>query len=145
MSRLWALALSCAAISACATPFQRAEPGDFSVSVTDNVEERRFEVVLVSTATKPLCLSGESWPDESGKFPLGYEAVVLTTTNGLLHPRASITAYCPGGCGEVEIEAGQRLEAIVAYAAFGDAEVIAEDAQRSLEFPVYPYYCSRRR
>lgn len=143
MNRFLAIALVCVVATACATAFRRAEPGDFTVSVVDNVAARRFDVVLVSTADKPLCLSKESWPAEDGTFPMGYEGAVLTTAAGALHPKAAMTAYCPGGCGEVRIDPGQRMPASVAYAAFADADAIAADAQRSLAFPVYPYYCTK--
>jgi len=143
MKKLLVAALLCMLIPACATQLRRADSKDFSVSVTDRATEKRYVVVLDSAADGPLCLSKESWPIENGTFPMGYEGAVLTTTNGPLHPKAAMTAYCPGGCGEVRLEPGQTLRASIAYAAFGDAEVIAADAARSLSFPVYPYYCER--
>ena len=143
MNRILAGTLLCMAIAACASPFRRAEPRDFSVSVVDNPTKRRYDVTLASAVGTPLCLSKESWPAEDGTFPMGYEGAVLTTTTGPLHPKAAMTTYCPGGCGEVRLEPGQTLRASVAYAAFGDAEVIAVDPVRSLSFPVYPYYCAR--
>lgn len=136
-------ALLCMLIPACATQLRRADSKDFSVSVTDRATEKRYDVVLDSAADGPLCLSKESWPIENGTFPMGYQGAVLTTTNGPLHPKAAMTAYCPGGCGEVRLEPGQTLRASIAYAAFGDAEVIAADAARSLSFPVYHYCCER--
>ncbi|MCD9007459.1 hypothetical protein LDO31_14665 [Luteimonas sp. XNQY3] len=143
MNRLRALALVALAITACASSYHRAEPGDFAVSVTDDVMRRQFAVTFVSKADRPLCISKESWPAEDGTFPLGWEGTVLSTSAGSLHPKAALTAYCPGGCGEVRIDAGQQLKASVAYSAFGDAEAIAADPQRSLAFPAYPYYCRR--
>lgn len=143
MSRILAVTLLCVAIAACASPFRRAEPQDFRVSVVDNPAKKRYDVALASAVGAPLCLSKEGWPAEDGTFPMGYEGAVLTTTTGPLHPKAAMTTYCPGGCGEVRLEPGQTLRASVAYAAFGDAEVIAVDPVRSLSFPVYPYYCAR--
>lgn len=143
MKKLLAATLLCTLIPACATQLRRADSKDFSVSVTDRATEKRYDVVLASAADETLCLSKESWPIENGTFPTGYEGAILTTTDGLLHPKAAMTAYCPGGCGEVHLEPGQALRASIAYAAFGDAEVIAADAARSLSFSVYPYYCER--
>lgn len=135
--------MGCVVIAACATSFKRATPEDFSITVTDSPAKKRYDVALTSTANATLCLSKESWPAEDGTFPMGYEGAVLTTASGPLHPKPAMTAYCPGGCGEVHLEPGQTLQASIAYAAFGDAEAIAVDPDRSLSFPVYPYYCTR--
>lgn len=143
MRRLSAIVMMCMVMTACASSFQRAEPEDFSVSVIDNQSEKLYDVALTSAADRPLCLSKESWPAEDGTFPMGYQGTVLITTNGPLHPKAAMTAYCPGGCGEVRLEPGDTLRARITYAAFGDATAIATDPARSLSFPVYPYYCSR--
>ena len=143
MSRFWAVAFGCMVIAACATSFQRAAPEDFSITVTDNPAQKLYDVALKSATNAPLCLSKESWPAEDGTFPMGYEGAMLVTTSGSLHPKSAMTAYCPGGCGEVRLEPGRTLQASIAYAAFGDADAIALDPARSLSFPVYPYYCTK--
>lgn len=129
--------------TACLGPLRHAAPGDFSLSLIDSPTQKRYEVVLTSSVSGPLCLSKESWPTEDGSFPMGNEGAVLTAASGALHPIVAMTAYCPGGCGEVRLQPGQTLRANIAYAAFGDAEVIAADPARSLSFSVHPYFCAR--
>lgn len=143
MRRLLIVAFLCTAMTAGTSPFRRADPQDFSVTVIDRPTEKRYDLVLTSAVSAPLCLSKENWPAQDGTFPMGYEGAVLTTTNGPLHPKTSLTAYCPGGCGEIRLEPAKTLRASIAYAAFGDAEVITADPVRSLSFIVYPYYCVR--
>lgn len=143
MSRLPVVILLCVATTACAGPTRWAEPQDSSFSVVDNPKEKRYDIALTASATAPLCLLKENWPAEDGTFPTGYEGAVLTVTTGLLQPKAVMTAYCPGGCGEVRLEPGQTLRSRIAYAAFGDAEIVAVDPVRSISFPVHPFYCRR--
>jgi hypothetical protein len=124
-------------------PDRWAEPQDFSFSVVNNPNGKRYDIALTSSATAPLCLLKENWPTEDGTFPTGYEGAVLTMTTSLLQPNAVMTVYSPGGCGEVRLEPGQTLRSRIAYAAFGDAEIVAVDPVRSISFSVHPFYCRR--
>lgn len=141
MSRLPVVILLCVATTACTGAIRWAEPRHFSFSVVDNPKEKRYDIALTSSATAPLCLPKENWPAEDGTFPTGYEGAFLTMTTGLLQPNTVMTAYCPGGCGEVRLEPGQTLRSRIAYAAFGNAEIVASDPVRSISFPVHPFYC----
>lgn len=143
MKNILNVTVLCLTITACAGSFRRAEPLDFSLSVTDRLAERQYDVVLTSAAAVPLCLSKEGWPGPDGTFLTGYEGAILTTTAGPIHPKNVLTAFCPDGCGEVRLEPGQTLRGNITYAAFGSADDIAEDSARSLSFTVYPYYCRR--
>lgn len=127
----------------CASSIERAQPTAFELSISDNPSKRVFEVELKSKAERPLCLPVEAWPNEQGHFTTGYEAATLTTSAGLSQPRAAMTAYCPGGCGEIRVEPGKKVRGAIAYSAFGDATAIASDPTRKLSFQVFPYYCSR--
>lgn len=59
MARI-ALAASALAWSACAIlPTRWAPLADFKLAVADNPAKRRFDLILTSKATEPLCLSRE--------------------------------------------------------------------------------------
>lgn len=130
------------AITGCATTaaIRWAPKSEFDLSITDNPSQQRFDVALTSKAASALCLSKESWPSEAG-LPLGFDGAVLTTSNGPKPLLPTGSAYCPGGCGEVRIEPGQRIQGAIGYSAFGDAAAIAAESSRSLTFQVQPYLC----
>lgn len=135
------LLLVLAALAACAsTPIRWAQDADFNLAIQDNPSQQRFDLVLTSKASVPLCLSKESWPDVAG-LPLGFDGATLTTTSGNKELLPTGSAYCPGGCGEVRIEPDQQITGAIDYAAFGDAAAIAAESSRSLAFKVHPYLC----
>lgn len=133
--------LALVALAACASNSIRwAQDADFNLAIQDNPSQHRFDVVLTSKASEPLCLSKESWPDVAG-LPLGFDGATLTTASGNKELSPTGSAYCPGGCGEVRIEPGQQITGAIGYDAFGDAAAIAAESSRSLAFKVHPYLC----
>lgn len=115
------------------------------MQINDNIAERRFDMVLKSNDTKPLCLSIEAWPSSTGKFPTENAAVTLKTTQGILPVRSELqSAYCPGGCGEHRIEPKGELRGFIAYEAFDDPTKLAADQIKQLQFSVIPSYCRRQ-
>ncbi|MGO1073688.1 hypothetical protein [Lysobacter sp. CA199] len=131
-------------VAGCATiaAIRWAPDTDFTLAITDNPSQRRFDLVLMSKAVVALCLSKESWPAEAG-LPAGFDGAVLNTATGPKSLLPTGSAYCPGGCGEVRIEPGQLVRGTIAYKAFGDAAAIAADANRTLAFTAHPYICGR--
>lgn len=130
-----------AALVACASaPIRWAQDADFNLAIQDNPSRQRFDLVLTSKASVPLCLSKESWPDVAG-LPLGFDGAMLATTSGNKGLLPTGSAYCPGGCGEVRIEPDQQIAGAIDYGAFGDAMKIAAESSRSLTFKVHPYLC----
>jgi hypothetical protein len=123
-------------------------PDRYTLHIQDNPAERRFDVALKSNDERPLCLSGEDWPDSSGQFVFGSNAVALGIGDGTALPAKSgllLSAYCPGGCGRVHrIELKAELRGFVAYAAFGDATDVPTEPEKQLMFLVGPYYCPTR-
>lgn len=137
------VALVGVALAACAsTPIRWANEGDFKLHIQDNPAQQRFDLTLNSTAEVALCLSRESWPGVEG-LPAGFDGAALTTTSGEKKLLPTGSAYCPGGCGQVHIEPGQSVPGFIPYSAFGDADVIAADDSRTLDFAVRPYVCSQ--
>jgi hypothetical protein len=124
-----------------AAPIRWVPPSDFTLAITDNVAQQRFDLALISKSTTSLCLSKEAWPSEGGPPP-GFDEALLNTAGGQMKLLSTGSAYCPGGCGEVRVGPGQVLHGALPYAAFGDAPAIASDPVRSLVFEVHPYICS---
>lgn len=134
------LAVSMPILLATCASVESATDAEFDLSIQDNLALQRFDVVLTSTASTPLCLSKESWPEPAG-LPLGFDGAVLSTSSGTKALLPTGSAYCPGGCGEARIESGQQLAGAIGYAAFGDAAAIAPESPRVLAFQVRPYRC----
>lgn len=133
-----------ALLTACASsaPIRWVQPADFALAITDNPAKQQFDLTLTSKAAEPLCLSKEAWPAEAG-LPLGFDGATLITSTGAKELLPTGSAYCPGGCGELRVGAGQSVRGVLPYAAFGDAVAITADSTRSLSFEVHPYVCSR--
>ena len=129
-------------IVACIPVITRPTPDRYALHVSDNVKERRFDIVFKSNDSKALCISMDSWPNSSGQFTVGREDVILETSAGALLAKSTLhSAYCPGGCGVHRIEDKGELRGFIAYEAFGDAGELAENLSKKLKFQVFPYYC----
>lgn len=132
--------------AACASTSAPLTPDAYSLKVTDNPAKRRFDVVLQSHHDRALCVETYDWPTSEGALFVESSVVSLSTVGGLLAVNSTMrSVYCPGGCGETRIEPGETLAGHFAYAAFGDAERIAADSSRRLDYAISPHVCQRRR
>jgi hypothetical protein len=132
--------------AACASTSAPLTPDAYHLEVTDNPAKQRFEVVLQSHHDRALCVEMYDWPTPEGALFVESSVVSLSTADGLLAVNSTMrSAYCPGGCGETRIEPGAALTGHFAYAAFGDAERIAADPSRRLQYTITPQVCRRRR
>jgi len=136
--------LALVALTACATTagIDWAPESDFVLDIQDNPAQQRFDITLASKSSTPLCLPKESWPDAAA-LPAGFDGATLTTSSGKKDLLPTGSAYCPGGCGEVRIEPGQKVEGAISYSAFGDSTAIAADNTRALDFQAHPYQCTK--
>ncbi|MCW1978705.1 hypothetical protein [Xanthomonas campestris] len=129
-------------LGACASSIPRPSADKYVLAITDNVEEKRFDVVLKSLDSMPLCVSKDSWPNTAGRFTVEKEDVYVKSESGVFYSRSNLmSAYCPGGCGEHRIKPKSELRSFISYETFGDAVKFENDASKELVFSVTPYYC----
>lgn len=130
------------ALCSCAHEFLRPASDRYKLNVLDNVEKHRFEVSLQSSDDRALCVSVENWPNPSGRFSVEKEDVFLQIGNDWIPVNSPLmSAYCPGGCGELRIEPHGHIEGFISYEVFGDVKVIEGALTKQLNFPIAPYYC----
>lgn len=116
-------------------------PPRFTLVAEPNDAQKRFDLRLVSTDIRPLCLTAEQWPSPSGKVESGGARAVLIM-NAQRFPASNANfGYCPGGCGQLRVEPGNDLNGFVGYAEFGDERLIASTPDKTLRFNVQPYLC----
>lgn len=133
------------AITACATSIERPVlEKNYTLQVTDNAAERRFDVVLKSQEDRALCVSIEAWPSGNGLLPTASDEVALLIGQEKLPVRSELlSAYCPGGCGVHRIAPHGELRGFIAYGAFGNETQLAADPSKQLQFSVVPSYCRK--
>ncbi|WP_146095900.1 hypothetical protein [Xanthomonas arboricola] len=129
-------------LGACATSITRPSVDRYILSVTDDVEERRFEVVLKSLDDRSLCVSKDSWPNIEGRFTVEMEGVYVKSGGEVFFSQSNLmSAYCPGGCGEHRIKPKSELRGRVSYESFSDSRKFENDTSKQLVLSVNPYYC----
>lgn len=132
--------------AACASTSTLLTSDAYSLTVIDNPAKRRFDVVLQSHHDRALCVGAHDWPSSEGTLVVESHVVSLSTMDGPLAVKSPLlSVYCPGGCGRTRIEPGAALTGHFAYAAFGDAERIASDPSRRLQYTITPQVCRRHR
>jgi hypothetical protein len=126
----------------CASSMAFVGRSRYELNVRDNVDARRFDIVLKSKDEHAICISNEHWPNTSGRFTVEIDDVFVKTASGLMKAKSGLSsAYCPGGCGEHRVKPGDELKGFISYASFGDPEELARAFTRELEFQAKPYYC----
>ena len=137
-----ALAVLVVTTVACASRSTSLSPDAYRLEIRDNPAALRFDVVLRSHHDRALCVDRDSWPTSLGTLFVDNAEVYLDVSSGPMPIRSPFkSVYCPGGCGERRLVAGEVLTGFFAYSAFGDAEHIATDASRRLHFSVTPSEC----
>lgn len=112
---------------------------DFTLTIRNASEARRFELELTAGAA-PICFVIQQWPDDHGRLDTGSLAYAVTDA-GRFAARDYNFGYCPGGCGELRVEAGGRLHAFVSWDEFPEEARLATSSVRRLEFPFSPRRC----
>jgi len=132
------------AMASCASVSVPLAPDAFRLEIRDNPSELRFDVELQSYHDRALCVSSNNWPLSGGTLRAENTGVYLETAAGILPLQGPfVSVYCPGGCGEVRVEAGATMSGFFAYSAFGDADRIAADPSRQLHYALAPQACRR--
>lgn len=143
MLRVLAATLVGITLGSCQTlrPARDPEFGvDFRVEVQNNVAEKRFDLLFISMAPIPLCLTPEQWPRESGWLDHQGGPWVWADADGDRFPlREHNMGSCPG-CFAAEVQPRQMARAYLPYARFaGLDEVVAR--QRTLHITPRPVWC----
>lgn len=138
--RLSAIVLLLATV-ACAQSITRPTPDRYELHIADNPHEHRFDIVLKSNDSRPLCVAVENWPNRVGLLHMGRDLATLQTAAGALPAHDDNFGYCHGGCGEHRIEPHEELHGFIAYEAFGDPVQLAADTSKQLQFSVTLAYC----
>lgn len=137
----WIFAVAWLLLTGCAVKDNRPDLGQYSFEITDNPNERSFDIVLKSHAIRPLCISIENWPSRDGQLHMGSSLATLELSESSLPARDDNFGYCPGGCGQYRIEAGEELRGFITYAVFGEPERLVLHSSKRLQFSVSPHYC----
>jgi hypothetical protein len=142
MARFLGLIFAVAALAGCAPANIQPSSGQYILKVENNPGDGRFDISLISKASRPICVSLESWPNASGEFTVENEGVAIRGGGKIFSAKSKLlSAYCPGGCGEHRIKPGGELHGIISYGTFGDVGSLAESEPMELIFKVFPYYC----
>ncbi len=134
------------------------EETDFDVEILNLVDERRFEVRLISKSDRQICISFGDWPASedqargSGTVRLGSmnfasEVVYVLTLPGTRIPlRQSNHGTCIAsledtfGCA-TKIPPGHSLVGSIPYQEFTSDVANLPEGQYSLVFSVAPFFC----
>lgn len=126
---------------ACAPLITHPTSDSYNLQIVDNIDKRKFDVILRSKDNLPICVSVLVWPSSFGHLHMGSSIATLHAATGELLAKDANFGYCPGGCGEYRIEPGDKLSGFIAYEIFGDPEQLASDSSKQLKFSVKPTYC----
>lgn len=125
-------------------PFTADQPASFQLVISDNPQEKRFDLLLVSEENNGICLTVEQWPNEVGGLHFGSQRAFLETPEGNLPAADENFGHCPGGCGLLRVEEGGELKGHIPYSSFGPESQISETPKR-LIFEVQPFICRATR
>jgi hypothetical protein len=116
-------------------------PPMFRMSVTPNDALARFDLVLESEDTRPLCLTAEDWPNSFGRLGgwAGQAKVAVHDTE--LPSKWTNFGYCPINCTAWTVTREQPLHGFIAYDQFVSSEPLATVVDKRLSFKVRPYIC----
>ena len=134
--------LSAIVLSACASSARNKAPPMYDLVIKDNVEQRRFELMLVSTDERSICFEVEKWPNKHGQVSGGsWRAILISGEQKFSAPDTNF-GFCPGGCGIIVVSPGETLRGFIPYSEFGDPVQIAQLQDRRLEYLIVPRICT---
>lgn len=113
---------------------------DYNIVVRQDDSMDRFEMELVSTSTRAICVAAEDWPNSLGTVA-GGRAYLQIWEKGL-YSRDIARGFCVGPKCETIIPSQSRLTGFVNYAEFGDANSIRSTSSKSMIYDIRPYFCS---
>ena len=120
------------------TPLQFALPTDYRLEIAENRDERKFEVKLISTTVRRLCINSAQWPNSLGQLHFARDRVYVTVGDTRYDIKTENFGY-PAGF--LEIPAGGGLDGFIAFDEFDSAWPTGSNTKPVLAFEVQPYYC----
>ncbi len=118
--------------------------GKFRLQVTDEPENLRFLVVLVSEDRRDVCLEHGAWPDRDGKIETGgdglFSVITERETFKLHEPRLYADCWGDPEC-FIHVKPGKSLKGFILYSEFGDPQTIRSRAKRVLKSEIVPSIC----
>jgi hypothetical protein len=138
-----------ATLSCCAEqPLDRSPfgnpPPQFRIVIKDDPIEMRFNLTLISSDNRPLCVSVGGWPDGLGHVDWGSSWVKLNSKGRIFPARDWNFGYCEGDNCSHRVAAKGTLTGFIGYAEFGDPKEIAALPERRLLFDTTAYVCPHR-
>lgn len=119
-------------------------PPRYRVEIKDNPTEKRFDLTLISSDKRPLCVSAGGWPNGVGNVSWGSSWVKLESKGRIFPARDWDFGYCEGGDCSHRIAPEGTLSGFIGYAEFGDPKEIAALPERRIFFDTAAYVCPPR-
>ena len=118
------------------------EGRDYVLTIAENSEAQRFDLVLQSRADRPLCIEIEGWPNRGAMhYAMEY---VFVEAEGRRYPIALANfGYCIGGCGTHFVQPHSALAGYINYDQFSP-DAFASEVRRLVMSPPLPpvHFCS---
>ena len=112
---------------------------DFTIAVSENQMNQRFDLTLTSKSERPLCVGMADWPDEHGHIVLASDNVSYTV-NGATYPMRNSTAQDRGTAAVREVAPGGTLTGFNGFDQV-PAAAFAADGGGQLDLSLRPAFC----
>jgi len=118
------------------------EPQFFPIAIHDNIGEQKFDIMIQNTSTKSVCIDVQNWPNNVGELHYAADIVSVEIGSKSYPIRDSNLGYCPSGCEDHKIKAGETLEGSIPYKLFEilDSE---KNSKKELSFTPAAFECGR--
>lgn len=116
-------------------------PPQYRLVIKDSPAEKRFDLTLISSDDRSLCVSVGGWPDGLGHVDWGSSWVKLSSESRIFPARDWNLGYCEGNDCSHRIKANGTLTGFIGYAEFGNPKEIAALPDRRLLFETTAYAC----
>lgn len=139
-----ALLFSCCALATGRTDTSSAlspvSPEDYRLEITENLQRRRFDLRLVSTTSRELCLGEHQWPNSLGQLHFAERDVFVIVADQKYYVRAQNFGYPEG---TLRIPARGELTGFVSFDEIAAGWTVDPTTPRRLVFEVRPSYCNQ--
>lgn len=130
--------------ASCATTQQPIGQSSYRLSIIDNSAQQRFDLVLINKEAHAICVDIDEWPTGRGQLRVDDGQVSVEVDSKRYISRGALsTAYCPGGCGELRVEAGAELRGSLDYRWLEGFEPELAHYKKRLNFYPHVRRCSK--
>ena len=134
--------LSCCAVSRWrdrSTPLTPASPTEYRLEIVEDPDNRRFDLRLVSTTNRPLCVGEHQWPNSLGQLHFARGDVYLIVAGAKYSIKEHNMGYPEG---VLRIPPGGQRTGFISLDEFDPGWSSTPDSARKLLFKVQPVYCN---